>query len=386
MRSEMRKLRIAFDASQTGRRKAGCGFYAAALLDGLLRASKNIYDYTALTSFGSFFHDPCQALAFPHLGRGSGYGPRFLSRRAATLFWNNRARGGRYLDQFDIVHANNFWCPPWHISGCLVYTLYDMSFLDNPEWTTAKNRSGCLEGIQRSARFADKFVAISEATKGAFLNHFPDVIPDKITVVYPASRYSMPGYSRKPMRPKRMPARVQTNFFLSVGTIEPRKNQEFLVIAYENYRDRGNPPIPLVFAGKPGWLMDGFQARIQASRWADDIHMLGYVSEGELAWLYSNCLANLYPSLYEGFGLPVLEGMSFGACTLASDRTSIPEIAGNAGILLPPNDTEAWIQALANLTARQTEMSELKKLALARSTAFEWATSTDNILALYEKH
>jgi glycosyltransferase involved in cell wall biosynthesis len=382
----MRKLRIAFDASQTGRRKAGCGFYAAALLDGLLRGSRDAYDYTVLTSFGSFFHDPCQALAFPHWARGCGYGPRFLSRRAATLFWNNRARGGQYLDQFDIVHANNFWCPPWSISGCLVYTLYDMSFLDNPEWTTDKNRSGCLEGVQRAARFADRFVAISEATKSAFLNHFPDVSPDKITVVYPASRYSMPGYSRKPRKPKKMPARVHSNFFLSVGTIEPRKNQEFLVTAYENYRERGNPPIPLVFAGKQGWLMDGFQARIKSSKWADDIHMLGYVSERELAWLYSNCLANLYPSLYEGFGLPVLEGMSFGAYTLAANVTSIPEIAGTAGILLPPNDTEAWIRALANITTEPSEMRELRSFALAQSSTFAWAESTKDIFALYEKN
>jgi len=382
----MTGLKIAFDISQTGRRKAGCGYYAAALLDGLLAANGNKYHYTALTSFGSFYHDPCQSLALPHLGRGVGYGPRFLSKRAASLFWNDQTKGGRYLDQFDIVHANNFWCPPWPISGRLVYTLYDISFLGNPEWTTDKNRSGCLEGVQRAARFADKFVAISQATKRAFLNNFPDIDPNRITVVYPASRYSMPGYSRKPNRPKKMPSRVRSNFFLSVGTIEPRKNQEFLLRVYESYRERGNPAIPLVFAGKQGWLMDGFQERIQTSRWMEDIHMLGYVSERELAWLYTHCLANLYPSLYEGFGLPVLEGMSFGACTIASARTSMPEIVGNAGILLSPDDTEAWIHALASLTAKPKVVEELRGFALAKSAEFKWVESTKSILDLYVKN
>lgn len=381
----MTGLKIAFDISQTGRRKAGCGYYAAGLIDGLLAKSGNNYHYTALTSFGSFFHDPCQSLAFPHLGRGTEYGPRFFSRQAAALFWDNQARGGRYLDRFDIVHANNYWCPPWPILGCLIYTLYDMSSLDKPEWTTDKNRSGCLEGIQRAARFADKFVAISEATKSAFLNHFPNISPDKIAVVYPASRYSMPGYSRKPKKPKKMPDRVQSNFFLSVGTIEPRKNQEFLVTAYENYRDRGNPPIPLVFAGKQGWLMDGFQARIQASEWADDIHMLGYASERELAWLYTNCLANLYPSLYEGFGLPVLEGMSFGACTLASNTTSIPEIIDHAGILLPPDNLDSWVMSLSKIAASPQQVDHLRYSAIVRAAKFEWIHCTNSIMRLYEK-
>ena len=113
--------------------------------------------------------------------------------------------------------------------------------------------------------------------------------------------------------------------------------------------------------------------------------MLGYVSEQELAWLYTNCLANLYPSWYEGFGLPVLEGMSFGACTIASNKTSMPEIIHKAGILLSPDDTEAWIKTLENATSKPKEMGELRKQALERSAELEWAKSTDNIMRLYSQ-
>jgi hypothetical protein len=172
----MSGLKIAFDISQTGRRKAGCGFYAAALLDGLLSAETKD-EFTLLTSFGDFFHDPTQALAFPYVKTGVHYGPRHLRRKDAKRFWQNKEKAGRWLEQFDVVHANNFWCPPWPLPGKLIYTLYDMSFIDHPEWTTEKNRKGCHEGVERAAEFADEFVAISEATKRAFLHHFPRVDP-----------------------------------------------------------------------------------------------------------------------------------------------------------------------------------------------------------------
>lgn len=385
MKNEMKKIKIAFDASQTGRRKAGCGFYAAALLNSLLKTSGDIYNFTALTSYGSFFHDQCHAIAFPEWKKRPNYGPRFLTRNSATLFWNSKKKASAYLDQFDIVHANNFWCPPWAISGCLIYTLYDMSFLEKPQWTTDKNRTGCLEGIQRAALYADIFIAISEATKQSFLSHFPKISPSRVTVIYPASRYSLPGFNQKPKRPKELPLNIDKNFFLTVGTIEPRKNQEFLLHIYEEYRRRENPAVPLIFAGKYGWLMDDFKERIGKSKWRKDIHILGYVNDNELMWLYSCCLANLYPSLYEGFGLPVLEGMSFGACTVASDKTSMPEIVKESGILLSPHDTEGWIKTISELACSPQKVMHLGNLALTRANDFSWKRSTCSVISIYEQ-
>ena len=374
----MNALRIAFDASQTGRRKAGCGFYAAALLEGLLAAQSGD-EFTVLTSFGNFFHDPCQALAFPHLSKKINYGPRILRKSDATSFWENQNKGGNYLNQFNIVHANNFWCPPWKIKGILIYTLHDVSFLDHPEWTTEQNRAGCLEGVKRAAKYANKFVAISEATKQAFLKHFPDVNADKIHVIYPALRSSMRGSNRELKRPNSKFFASETKYFLSVGTIEPRKNQAFLIDIYEQYRDRGGDAIALVFAGKPGWLMNGFQERIAKSCWAKDIHILGYVSDAELGWLYKHCVLNLYPSLYEGFGLPILEGISFGACTLCSNSTSMPEVLGDSGILLSPMQPEGWVHAPERLTRDKNLLEQLQIAAVKRSRKFNWVKTTNQI-------
>jgi len=379
----MSGLKIAFDVSQTGRRKAGCGFYAAALIDGLLESASD-ETFTLLTSFGDFYHDPFQALAFPHIRRGVQYGPRLIRRKSASRFWSNRAKAGSFCERFDIVHSNNFWCPPWPVRCSLIYTLYDMSFIEHPEWTTETNRKGCLEGVQRAAQFADVFVAISEATKQAFLKHFPAISPDRVHVIYPASRFGQPGFQPEPKKPKHRIFKAGEPFFLSTGTIEPRKNQSFLLDLYLRFRARGGPPIPLVLAGKKGWLMESFDQQIAVSPWADDIHILGYVSDGELAWLYQHCLVNLYPSHYEGFGLPVLEGMHFGTPVICSSSTSMPEIVGEAGILLPPDNLTSWVHALESLVAEPQRREQLSSSAATRATLFGWKRSVAQIRRLYE--
>ena len=113
--------------------------------------------------------------------------------------------------------------------------------------------------------------------------------------------------------------------------------------------------------------------------------MTGYVSDDELIWLYRNCYANLYPSLFEGFGLPVLEGMQFGAATLTSNSTSIPEVAGDAAILLDPEDTEGWAQAMLSLAANKSERNQLSAAALVQAGRFDWKHSAAALLQLYEE-
>jgi glycosyltransferase involved in cell wall biosynthesis len=377
-------LRIGFDVSQTGPRKAGCGFYAAALIDGLLAADSG-HHFTLFTSFGDFFHDPTQAAAFPHRRNGVAYGPRLLRRREAEAFWQNRDRATAQLESVDLVHANNFWCPPWALRSRLIYTLYDMSFADHPEWTTEKNRLGCFQGVLRASQYADWLVAISEASRDAFLRHFPHVDEARVRVIHPASRFGQPGFDQEESQPKAEMFHTGTPFILSTGTIEPRKNQRFLVEVYNRFRERGGAPIPLVLAGGKGWLMEGFEQELAASPWSSDIHLLGYVSDRELIWLYRHCLVKLYPSHYEGFGLPVLEGMGLGAPVICSSSTSLPEIVADAGVLLDPGDREGWVQALEGIVQDPQHRDNLAKAARKRAGAFDWQVSTRQLLDLYEE-
>lgn len=373
-------IRIAFDVSQAGPRKAGCGYYAAALLEGLLAAGGE-HAFTLLGSFGDFVHQPLQALQLPR--RGCSWGPRHLLRRHAERFWADRHRVEGLLAGVDLVHANNFWCPPWPLRSALVYTLYDMSFADHPEWHREGNRLGCFSGVQRAAVHADWIVAISQASRRAFLRHFPHVAPERVRVIYPGSRFDQPGFQVRPRRPRNAPWLEHRPFLLSTGTIEPRKNQLFLLEVYSRFRSRGGAAIPLVLAGRQGWLMEDFQRHLAASPWAGDVHWLGYVSDAELAWLYRHCLVNLYPSHYEGFGLPVLEGMGLGAPVICSDRTSLPEIVGEAGVLLPPDGAEAWVAALERLVTEPQQRLALAEAGRRRARHFDWQGSAQALLELY---
>ena len=143
--------------------------------------------------------------------------------------------------------------------------------------------------------------------------------------------------------------------------------------------------MPLVLAGGNGWLMDDFEKYLSNSAIAAHVIMTGYVSDEELIWLYRNCYANIYPSLFEGFGLPVLEGMQFGAPTLASWSTSIPEVTGEAAILLAPEDTECWAQAMVRLVANREERDKLSAAALSQAHRFDWKVSAASLLQVYEE-
>jgi glycosyltransferase involved in cell wall biosynthesis len=374
-------MHIGFDISQTGSGKAGCGFFAHAMIEAMLEAAPG-HRYSLFPSFGDFYFDPLMPVANPYRGRDARYGPRHLTRESAARFWTAGDVEGA-IGSPDVVHANNYWCPVQLRSSRLVYTCYDLGFAVDPDWTTEAIRVGCFEGLFRSAVAADWVVAISEASRTHYLSVFPYFPRDRIRVIHPCSRF------RDPSAPGRRPAALRgiapRGFWLSVGTIEPRKNQLRLLQAYARYLALGGPPIPLVLAGGKGWLMEGFEAELERLGVRERVLLTGYVSDDELVWLYRNCHANLYPSVFEGFGLPVLEGMQFGAPTIVSNASSLPEVAGDAAMLLAPEDVEAWAGAMLRLAADGAERGRLSAAAVSRAARFDRDMSAAALLALYEE-
>ncbi len=375
------KMHVGFDISQTGANKAGCGFFAHAMIQSMLALAPE-HRYSLFPSFGDFYLDANMPLQCPYVGRDVHYGPRHLSQEMAGRFWSG-PEAEAALGKPDIVHANNFWCPTQFVSSRLIYTFYDMSFAVDPAWTTELNRAACFDGVFRSAVAADWVVAISEASRTHYLSVFPHFSPERIRVIYPCSRFA--DSSAQGQRPKALDHLAIGGYWLSVGTIEPRKNQRRLAEAYARYLALGGSPMPLVLAGGNGWLMEDFQNHLSALGVAAQVVLTGYVSDDELIWLYRNCYANLYPSLFEGFGLPVLEGMQFGAPTLASNASSIPEVAGDAAILLAPEDTEGWALAMLRLAANRNEQEQLSLASLKQAARFDWKHSAAALLQLYEE-
>jgi glycosyltransferase involved in cell wall biosynthesis len=374
-------MQIDFDISQTGSARAGCGYYTHAMIKAMLAIAPQ-HRYALHPSFGDFYFDAKMPVLNPYSGEHVSYGPRHLTRETARAFWND-AELEAALGHPDIIHANNFWTPVQITSSRLIYTLYDMGFAVDPAWTTEANRVGCFDGVFRSSVAADWVVAISEYSRAHYLKLFPHFPSDRVRVVYPCSRFDDSTKQGSP------PAAVKHlgtgEFLLSVGTIEPRKNQRMLVRAYAKYLEAGGRWLPLVLAGGNGWLMEDFRDYLSKLGISDHVILTGYVSDNELIWLYRNCYASLYPSVFEGFGLPVLEGMQFGAPTLSSNTTSMPEVAGDAAILLSPHDEQAWTQSMLDLVSDRDKRHRLGLAASAQARQFDWQRSAASMLAVYEE-
>ena len=374
-------MHIGFDISQTGNGKAGCGFFAHAMIKAMLELAPQ-HLFSLHPSFGDFYFDVQMPHQNPYMGQDMHYGPLHNSQQEASDFWLN-PNLEEALGRPDIVHANNFWCPPQLTSSRLIYTFYDMNFVVEPSWTTELNRVACFEGVFRSSMVADWVIAISEASRTHYLKLFPHFPADRIRVIYPSSRFI--NLSALGARPKSLGNLSSQGFWLSVGTIEPRKNQRRLVEAYANYLKLGGATLPLVLAGGNGWLMDDFKAYITELGLDEHIIMTGYATDEELFWLYRNCYAHVYPSLFEGFGLPVLEGMQMGAPTITSNTSSIPEVAGDAAILIDPEDVNAITQALLRLSNNREERDQLSDAGLTQSAKFDWQQSAASLLSLYKQ-
>lgn len=373
-------MKIGFDVSQTGAGKAGCGYFAAGLLAALATVDRE-NDYVLYPAFGDFFREPRPKACLRPAGSRFRLGPtfwRFWSQK--RFFRHPPADFEARLGSPDIVHANNFYCPMGLSRAKLVYTLYDLSFLESPAWTTEGNRTGCFDGVFRAATMADFVVSISEYSLNHFLRVFPNY-PVERTVVAPlASRF---GATSPREKPKALAAVESGKFWLCVGTMEPRKNHERLFAAYAAWRRETGGDMPLVLAGGKGWLMDDVARIAQELGIAEHLVFTGYVSDAELAWLYAECFAFLYPSLFEGFGLPVLEAMSLGAAVVCSDATSLPEVAGDAALLVDPLDVAGLTQVMAAVSRDPALRQDLREKSLARAGLFSWERTAEIVLDAY---
>lgn len=388
-------MKIGFDVSQTGAGKAGCGYFAEGLIRAL-EALESGHEVLLYPAFGDLFWDPlCATAAY------STSHPAFrrmtppASFEESQRFWRRPGPEGTpegtpdweaRIGNPDLVHSNNFFCPSGLRRARLVYTLYDLSFLVDPSWSTEANRVGCLDGVFRASTSADWIVADSSYTRRHFLEVFPHYPAERTAVIYPASRYSLDHPA--PPRPPELAHLAPQGFWLSVGSLEPRKNHRRLVEAYARSGSGPAGALPLVLAGGKGWLMDGFDQAPPAG-----VVPVGYVSDSGLEWLYRNCFGFLYPSLFEGFGMPVLEALSLGAPVICSNTTSLPEVAGPEGtpegtpaaLLVDPLDTGAMAAAMNRLASGEIGREGLRIAGLRQARRFSWTASARKLLEVYEE-
>lgn len=378
-----KQFQIGFDVSQTGKNKAGCGFFAESLITHLTHVdTANLYHL--YPTFGNHFWDSEYNKTFfvksPHVHRGKSH----TSLKDAKNYWENVPSDWMdHLGNVDIIHANNFFCPP-KLNNCrLVYTLYDLSFIENPEYTTEHNRIACFNGVYNASLNADYIIAISNYSRNHFLETFPHFPAERISVVYPASRYDSNTLSSQ--TPSTLKNLIPQKFWLNVGTLEPRKNIIHLLETYAKLKKLHRDTYPLVLAGGKGWLMDNINHIIEKNNLEDSVIMLGYVNNQELQWLYQNCYFFVYPTLFEGFGLPVLEAMTLGAPVITSNISSIPEITHDAALLINPTDENNLLDAMCQAYTQPELGHLLKEKGLLQAKKFSWQTTAKNVLEIYQQ-
>jgi len=376
-------MKIGFDISQTGLKKTGCGHFALSLIRHLTKTDTQ-NTYLLYPTFGDAFWDPgwpTQTVRFaqPNLKIAKGHG----SLLEAKNFWNHPpANLEAELGHPEVIHSNNFFCPVRLRQAKLVYTFYDFSFVEHPEWVAEETRSFCFDGIFNASLYADLIFTISEASRKQFLELFPHYPDNHIAAVYPASRFQFePGLKQ----PESLGLLQPNQFWFNVGTLEPKKNQIRLIQAYARLKNNQGDSFPLVLAGKDGGDLQNIRKLLQELRLEKDVILLNYVSDTDIPWLYQNCFAFVFPSLFEGFGLPLLEAMALGAPVISSNNSCIPEITGEAALLVDAYREEEITEAMRLLASGEIKREILRDRGFRRARNFSWEKTARETLDCYDR-
>jgi glycosyltransferase involved in cell wall biosynthesis len=284
----------------------------------------------------------------------------------------------------DLFHGTNYEIPLWGKTPT-VLTIHDLSLLLRPETHEDRLvRRGRLR-LPLMARRATSIITPSESVKREVSEHLR-IEPSKITAVAEAPREVFRPAPAEKVSEVRRRLEIEDEFILCVGTIEPRKNLLTLLAAFEEVvRSSAHRP-QLVIAGKKGWLTEELFLQVGKTGLENRLRFTGYLSDEDLSALYSSCRVFVYPSLYEGFGLPPLEAMACGAPVIASPVPSIVECAGrDAAHLVAPLNAEALAAGIIRLLGDAGERQHLSRLGRERASAFSWEKTARATLAVYNR-
>lgn len=377
-------MKIGFDVSQTCRERAGCGYFADQLIRNLIEIDRE-NNYLLYPVFYDYRHpDFKKSTSISAQNVTSMY--QNMSWQSLEKLWNETDKKDELLGSPDIIHSNNYSCPK-DVTAKVIVTIYDLSYLDCPEFTTNRIRTICFNGAFESSIYADHIITISEFSKKRFLYYFPHYPEEKISVIYPGARTSIKKSDKNAGLNflKKFKINRHQEYFLSVGTIEPRKNHSLLLEVYSELYKKYKDIFPLYIAGGKGWLYDSIYEKTRKLGIEGKVRFTGYVKDEELSSLYSNCYAFIFPSFYEGFGLPVLEAMAWGAPVITSNRASIPEVCGDAALLIDPDSCESLYNGMERILKDRALKDELSGKAVERARIFSWRKTAEELLNVYRR-
>ena len=273
-------------------------------------------------------------------------------------------------ERVDLLHGMAFVTPILSVAPTVV-TVYDLSFLRFPRRINRTNRIYLSLFTRISCIKASRIIAISEHTKKDLVSLL-GVNNKKVDVIYPGLGKNLKRASEKSIAQFRERRGLPDRFIFYLGTIEPRKNLSVLIHAYNKIKPQN---VKLICAGAKGWLYEEVFRVVEELHLSRDVVFSGFVPKDELPLWYSACSVFVYPSAYEGFGLPVLEAMACGAITITTDAASLPEVAGKAALLVPPGDVDILADCIDNVIHAKGNYNELRDTGPEQAARFSWETA-----------
>ena len=369
-------IRIAIDAHSVGTKLGGNESYAVNLIEALAQIdSVNNYTIYVTTNeardrFSNRWSNFKVRSTLPHTP---------LIRIPLTLSAELRKH------PVDVLHVQ-FTAPPF--CPCpVVVSIHDLSFEHLPQTFKRRSRTQLRLTVRHTARRAARILSLSEYTRSDIMATY-GIESDRIEAIpIAAPDHFCTVIDKRELQRVRHNYGIDRDYILSVGSIQPRKNLARLIKAYAQLRgDCSADKLPkLVLVGKCAWLYDETLRTLDELGVRDSVILTGYVPESDLPALYSSALCFVYPSYFEGFGLPPLEAMKCGAPVIVGNRTSLPEVVGDAGLTVDPFDVDAIAGAIRKLMNDSTLRATLSQKGQERASAFTWRDTARQTLRIYQE-
>ena len=283
----------------------------------------------------------------------------------------------------DLLHSPDFIPPTFGFQRSVI-TIHDLNFLYYPQFLTAESRRYYNHQIEWAVRRTAHILADSHATKSDLVTMLA-VPPEKVTVVHLAADPTFRPLPEAEIRRVSAQYGLKPGYLLFVGTLEPRKNVPGLLQSYRLLLNQRKSIAPLVLVGGKGWLHEEVFERVETLHLTGGVRFLHDVPDIDLPALYNGASLLVSPSFYEGFGLPALEAMACGTPVVAAERASLPEVVGDAGVLVNPDEPEAIAEGLAAVLGDPALWARLREAGLARAAQFTWEKTARETLAIYQK-
>jgi len=365
-------MKILYDARFITPQMTGVGQFADSLLSALGKLDNNI-------ELHALYYDPLHNLPNVTYHRAP---VEFDSHPVGDLYRNYQLLKLLDTGQFELYFSPAFYCIQRRSNVRQIVALHDLAVFDQPENFPKKFGFYLRNMIKSTCKNADSIITSSYFIADRIKDRFPKTKDKVIVIPYGVSDVYLDDCQNIKSQVKQELC-VPDRFILSISTIEPRKNLLVLLDAYSIYRRRVDQPLPLLLVGKDGYKAEVVKKRACKSDLGFFVRFLDYIPDKAVAHLYRMAEFMVYPSVYEGFGFPVLEAMACGCPVLASNKASIPEVAGDAAMLVDPSDPVKIAEGMVDLTNDQGKRSDLSQMGRIRAEKFTWDKAAIEVASLF---